>query len=376
MDPASVPLPETPNPPEEPTLAAIESPSVTATVLAASSTVPSSEDSNNLRAPLHRFIGNTANIVAPEPVRQGWRILFNTARDKHNTYPAIHRYGCLTLVVSIALAEYQQPGFVPRPETLTKAIIGLLCATTLVFGIIALQEYMETSKWPWQEEGWVWPWEAWLWAETVYDLSASTMSDAMGAATPAGQVLPTAANTPPSGMAFTSPALTVRDRTPISKASSDRAAIPPLTAFKQPFVIPPTPQLPPGMRPTYRPPPTPAQIHKSGLMGESPGPALFKNFGGSGNPFFDRAEKLRQVAQWSRPGPPSVNLRTGLEEKIVEKKIVEGTVGGADSGGIVDGRSEVHEDRRERNESLLIDEGSYETDDADTTIMEQGKEAE
>tara|TARA_R110002003_G_scaffold2853_5_gene24664 strand:+ start:5641 stop:6705 length:1065 start_codon:yes stop_codon:yes gene_type:complete len=343
MDPANVPLPDTPKANETADSNAIKSPSATVSVLAASSAVPALEHHSSLLAPLYGLTNTAVNTVAPGSVRQGWHALFTAARERYITYPASYRYGCPALAFLIALAEYEQPGFFPRPEILSNAIVGLFCAMALVAGIITLQEYVETSKWPWQEEGWVWPWEAWLWGETVYDLGASMTTDVSGVTSPAGQA---ATGTPNYEPDLYWPATVIHHQTPPISIGNDNISMPSPAAFKQPIIIPPIPQLPPGMRTTYLPPPTPAQIHKSGLMGESPRPPTFKIFGGSGNAFYDRAQKLREVAEWSKPGPPLANLRTGLAQKLIEKKVV---VGAGDGG------NKVHEERRQRYPSLLFD---------------------
>lgn len=64
---------------------------------------------------------------------------------------------------------------------------------------------------------------------------------------------------------------------------------------EQDVVIPPTPLLPGGLRPAVdlQPPinASPAQIHRSGLLGESPMPTnKFKHFSGNG---FHKRERMR-----------------------------------------------------------------------------------
>ncbi|KAH7064293.1 hypothetical protein BKA63DRAFT_572209 [Paraphoma chrysanthemicola] len=348
MDPANVPLPDTLRADDVITPDAVESPSATESLLAASSTLPALNLNNSFLAPIYRCVNATAEAIVPGPVRQGWHILFTTARDKYIASPASYRYGGPICAFLAALAEYQQPGFLPRPDTTSNAIIGLLCAIALVLGILALQEYVETKKWPWQDEGWVWPWEAWLWGETVYDLGASTTTDVNGVVSPARRAETFSLGTPlrepssytPEGSPNYSSLFTaVRHNTTPWSRTNDNISMPPPNASKQPIIIPPTPQLPLGMRPIYISPPTPAQIHHSGLLGESPGPRALKNFNGSGNAFFERAKRLREVDEWSKPGPPTSNLRTGLAQRMLEKQVlVERSMEGGS-----DARNEVHE---------------------------------
>jgi hypothetical protein len=290
-EPEDIPLPETPDVTDA-LLAAVA-------VLAASSTVPATEP-NAFLVRVRHFFSLVINTFAPLPVRQGWIILYTAVHSNINTYPAIYRYGFPTLVILVALAEWQQPGSLPCPRHLTNAIIGFTCATLLVLGILALAAFIETNKWPWEEEGWVWPWEKWLWGGTVGDFGASVRT----LESPVPPTTPFIPKTSPSGLASTS---LTQHNTRFTKSKNIEIPMPPPTALKRPIIIPPTPQLPGGIRPL----PTPAQIHKSGIIGESPVPMKFKHF--SDNGFRERYDKLQAVSDW----------HTGVGRALVERDFAE-----------------------------------------------------
>jgi hypothetical protein len=292
MEPEDIPLPATPD--------ASDTPSDTAAVLAASSTVPVIESIAFLTHVRHFFV-KFINTFFPPIVRQNWSFLYTTVNNKIVTYPAVYRYGALVTAILVAVAEWQQPGSIPRPQHLTNAIIGFTCATLLVLGILTLAAFIETNNWPWEEEGWVWPWEKWLWGGTVGDFAASVRILE-------SPVLPAtlfAPSTTPSG----SPHLSLaQSKTSIAKFANVDISMPPPTAFKRPIIIPPTPQLAGGMRP----PPTPAQIHNPGIIGESPMPMKFKHF--SNNGFRERYDRLQAVSDW----------HTGIGAELVKWTIAAG----------------------------------------------------
>jgi hypothetical protein len=251
------------------------------------------------------------------PVRQGWLYLYTNLLNKFAACPPIYRYGSFALGISIGLAEWQQPGSIPRPQQLTNAVIGFLCATILVLGVLALNEYGETNKWPWKNEGWIWPWEKWLWQDTVYDLGASTRTTADGL------VSPPSARTP--HMVKNSPTIVVPPdtTTPIVETNS----MPPPAAFKRPIIIPPTPQLPVGMRPY--PTPAAAQIHRSGIIGESPAPAKMRH--STGNAFAERYARLQAVSDWHAGIGRVHDATEGTKRDSWAKKDVKGKGKAVDS---------------------------------------------
>lgn len=276
MEPEDIPLPETTD--------ASGVPSAPVAVLAASSTAPAAEPKPFL-IHLRHFFGLVINTFFPPPVRQVWTFLYTTVHNYVVTYPAIYRYGFLAAAVLVGLAEWQQSGSIPRPQHLTNAIIGFLCATLLVLGVLALAEFVETNRWPWEEEDWIWPWEKWLWGGTVGDFGASVR-------TLESPVPPTTPFIPRTSPSRSTAASIAQSNTPIINTNTFDISMPPPTVFKRPIIIPPTPQLPGGMRP----PPTPAQIHKSGIIGESPMPQKFRHF--SSNGFVERYNKLQAVSDW------------------------------------------------------------------------------
>ncbi|KAF1919391.1 hypothetical protein BDU57DRAFT_421678, partial [Ampelomyces quisqualis] len=254
----------------------------TVRILAASTIVPAAAQDAPAAflALCRRFVIGIINVFVPAPVRHDWISIFTTIYNKIAAYPAKYRYGFLALIASIALAEWQQPGCMPRPRYLSNAIFGFLCATLLIFGVLATADFIETQKWPWQEDGWVWPWQAWLWQSTAYDLGASTNTWAPDLKSPPPATSPFAFQSSPPVMPSSSmnPSTQSSD-TPVNKATRFEFSMPPPpTISKQSILIPPTPQLPGGLRPIDLPLPTPAQIHRSGILGASPVAPKFKHF--------------------------------------------------------------------------------------------------
>lgn len=276
MDPTDIPLPESPNA-DDASPAAIGAPAASPTAPAAAQDAPAT-----FLTLCRRFIIAIIDIFVPAPVRQNWILIFTAAYTKIAAHPAKYRYGFLALIASIAFAEWQQPGYVPRPWSLSNAIFGFLCATLLIFGVLATADFIETQKWPWQEDGWVWPWQAWLWQGNAYDPGASTNTWVPDLMSPPPASSPFAFGSSPPVMPYSSTTPSTRSsNTPIRKATRfDFSMPPPLTVSSPSIVIPPTPKLPGGLRPFDFPPPTPAQIHKSGILGESPMGRKFEYFTG------------------------------------------------------------------------------------------------
>ncbi|KAG9193514.1 hypothetical protein G6011_03549 [Alternaria panax] len=142
-------------------------------------------------------------------------------------------------------AEYEQPGYFPRPPEWTVGIIGGLCAFTLLFSTFALMEYADGHTWFWNEEGFVWPWVGILWSLTVYN--DETLNDSEAA----------------------------YDGTSITACPMPGSTTPAGPPTPPKIIIPPTPLLPRGLRPVHLPPPL---THHSGILGESPMPTKFKHF--------------------------------------------------------------------------------------------------
>ncbi|KAF1840243.1 uncharacterized protein K460DRAFT_410842 [Cucurbitaria berberidis CBS 394.84] len=191
-----------------------------------------SETSSTTVGYLCRLGTTLADLFIPTPLRQNPQSLSN----KMSQFPMTYRYIALCGAIVLGLAEWEQPGFLPNTDELTTALVAFLCAGLVIFVMIALMDFADTYTWPWDEDGWVWPWEALLWGRTVY---ADELRESV------------ALNVPPLPRA---------DR----GEGNDSGVF--SQAYQQPFIIPPTPHLPSGLRPVYLPPPE----HKSGLLGESP----------------------------------------------------------------------------------------------------------
>lgn len=58
------------------------------------------------------------------------------------------RLFALFAVCILAFAEYQQPGFFPRPYELIVALVTCICGGTIAVGYIAVEEYSESVIWP------------------------------------------------------------------------------------------------------------------------------------------------------------------------------------------------------------------------------------
>ena len=259
------------------------------------------ERSSALLKQLRPFATATATFVVPQPVRTEWRNVYQFLCELINVYPAKYRYGVLLGFVLALGAEWEQPGYFPRSESLTNGLVGTLCVGLLTVGIIKLQDFIESNKWPWQDEGWVWPWEALLWSQTVYDFGVSTYTSPDGITSPLPSATLPVTDTPLQQPNFNSSIANSQGATPMSNIADCSLSMPPPTIMKQPIIIPPTPQLPRGLRPIHLPPPTPADIHKSGLLGESPrAPPKFKHF--RGDYFHRNAQKLEAIHEWSKPG--------------------------------------------------------------------------
>jgi hypothetical protein len=310
MDPADIPLPKSPEEPE---------PSAPAAGLAASPTdsVGAQEPPSAFLVQLCRFVTAVFNLFAPALM-----FLFAAAYNKITTYPVEYRYSFLAISILVALTEWQQPGSISRPQYLSNAAVGFVCALSLAFGVVVMLDYIETARWPWEEDGWVWPWQTWLWRQTAYDLGASTNTQVDGFASPLPPATPATKPSPPTPT-FGSPTAQTMSNTPANNSTAFNFSMPPPAIIKQTMIIPPIPQLPGGLRPVHLPPPTPAQVHRSGVLGESPMPPKFKHFSGDG--FNKRQEKLKAVAEWASAGT-SISLqgvRKNVPSILSEKRAAE-----------------------------------------------------
>jgi hypothetical protein len=298
MDPADIPPPDSPELLQSPDAAAVPSAAAAGPSASPIISIVAQDPPDAFLAQVRRFatavISFIINCFAPEPVRQGWVFLFSTAYNKITTSTAEHRYGFLAIVVLVALAEWQQPGFMWRPQYILNAVTGFMCALFLAFGVVVMLDCIEMARWPWEQDGWVWPWQAWLWQRTAYDFGASTSTQTDSFMSPLPPATSATKASPPAPT-FGSPTAQTTSSTPAKNATTFDFSMPPPASVKQTMVIPPTPQLPGGLCPVHLPPATPAQIHRSGILGESPMPPKFDHF--SGNGFSKHNEKLKAVAE-------------------------------------------------------------------------------
>lgn len=288
--------------------------SATVEILAASNALQTDPPSwirermKTLVVPIRAVPITIANASLPDAVRRDWTTMYATVHAKYHTYPFYVCFSIPTICILVIITELEDPDFFPRLYNLTSGIIGFLFASVIVLGGIVLLDFGERGKWPWQEEGWVWPWEKWLWQETAYDLGASTSSEVPPTPFPAPTANTVRFDTPASTSTQTpthgsSPALAADTSTPTPTPEPQ----------PQPLIIPPTPFLPPGLRPIHLQPPQ--QLHPSGLMGASPEPSRFKRF--SGTSFQAHENNMRAIKQWSKPQGGRL---VDIQEQIIGEK--------------------------------------------------------
>ncbi|EUC48121.1 hypothetical protein COCMIDRAFT_57578, partial [Bipolaris oryzae ATCC 44560] len=181
----------------------------------------------------------TVDFFLPAPIRSEYRVISTTLANKY--YSCL----CLFLVLVFAIAEFEQPGWFPRPEELSSAVIGFLGVGTIISLVVALSEYVETHTWPWEDDGFVWPWEALLWRGTIYNDEA--LDDSV------------AAHSGSYGVQVSRQVGTKKSDCSEHEQASKRPDM----------IIPPTNFLPGGLRQKHLSPPI---THPSGLLGESPTP--------------------------------------------------------------------------------------------------------
>ncbi|KAE8849660.1 hypothetical protein PTNB73_01329 [Pyrenophora teres f. teres] len=247
----------------------------TALIIASASAAPSRNNENdapNAEALLHlvqRIITPVMESFIPATGRQDYKKIFDSIKSSDYIYIAPFVVGLFLI------AEYQQPGFLPRPDETFVATVGFFYAGVIIVTTFALLEYEETHTWPWNDEGFIWPWEKWLWSCTVYndesigDSVASYKDDYLKSVT---SLFEEEGEQKEVSVDFGRSGFEGRDdvQEPVQSTTPDGSPARP------DIIIPPTPCLPGGLRPTsLASPPT----HSSGLLGESPAPIRFKNFG-------------------------------------------------------------------------------------------------
>ncbi|USP77777.1 hypothetical protein yc1106_05051 [Curvularia clavata] len=213
---------------------------------------------------LCQTITSLVDFVYPTSIRSEYLLILSKLSK--------NRFTCILLgvLLIVSVAEYEQPGWFPRPDQLSSAVIGFLGACTFILAAFAVFEYEETHSWPWEDEGFVWPWEALLWSSTVYD------DETFGEST-LGCTYP---HDVPTSLALQARLdKAVGDHGRASRIASD-GIIPssiPGTSQKQDIVIPPTPFLLHQIGPAHLSSPI---KHRSGLLGPSPMPARFQSTNG------------------------------------------------------------------------------------------------
>jgi hypothetical protein len=206
----------------------------------------------------------------------------------------LHAHPRRTILLVLGLAaEYQQPGFIPRPAELSTLLASVPCATLLVCLGAALEEWTGKETWEsvWERSvGWYWGDED----EGNYRAGA----DGEGQETPVvwgrrdGVSTPVLDDRAVQSTTPTDPA-PQEESEAHGVASADSRSSP--VSARRPQS---TSLLPPGL---VLSPLTPSQIHRSGLLGESPmpGAARFssKHFNGKG--FAKRNRVLGKMGVWS-----------------------------------------------------------------------------
>ncbi|KAI8938652.1 hypothetical protein NX059_004522 [Plenodomus lindquistii] len=269
-------------------------------------------------------------------LRNAPRQILQNATKLFTSFSYLHRAFFIFTPILFAIAEYELPGFLPTIYELPICMTAYTIAGLLVFAGITVLNWLETAVWPWQESGWVWPWERWFWGANLTDseFSMSTVSlpemEGLGSLHAAGEkeatvqeVVNAQRDTTVEFQGSTrasnqDEAPTVAFRPAGVRSTLSPPATPTSTArtswVEGDILIPPTPQLPHSMRSgSMLPPPTPADIHRSGLLGESPMPPRFSDFGGV--PFARRADAKAATNEWMRSGATKT-------EKARAKKVV------------------------------------------------------
>ncbi|KAH9875526.1 hypothetical protein J1614_004262 [Plenodomus biglobosus] len=123
--------------------------------------------------PAQRHLGHAILDALVRPVlHTSPRQIFQNGVRLFASLSLSHRIIVITLAILFAVAEYEEPGFLPF-RGLVVFITTYSLAVLLVFALVALKDWLETAVWPWDDPGWVWPWERWFWASNLTDSEAS-----------------------------------------------------------------------------------------------------------------------------------------------------------------------------------------------------------
>lgn len=76
---------------------------------------------------LHRVTTTIVDFFLPAPLRSEYCVISTTLTN--NYYSCL----CLFLVLVFAIAEFEQPGWFPRPEELSSAVVGTFSSLLMTF---------------------------------------------------------------------------------------------------------------------------------------------------------------------------------------------------------------------------------------------------
>ncbi|KAH9874116.1 hypothetical protein IAQ61_004744 [Plenodomus lingam] len=290
--------------------------------------------------PVKRHLGHALLDVIIRPIlRISPLQIFQKCKALFVLMSTTQRMLAITIPILFVIAEYEQPGFLPNFYGLINSIIICSLAVLFVFAIIALTDWYENAVWPWDEPGWVWPWERWFWASNLTDsefsMSTSSMQDTeFGVLCEAPREEDVVESVEAEEVQESEKGVQdLEEEVQESEEELDELSKEPVAAFQpaspqgsmyspspspsesqdeEEMAIPPTPLLPRGMRSeSMLPPPTPADIHRSGLLGESPMPPRFQDF--DGNPYAMRTDARSTMKEWGRPAATSADKAKALK---------------------------------------------------------------
>jgi hypothetical protein len=216
----------------------------------------------------------------------------------------VHAHPRRTILLVLGLAaEYQQPGFIPRPAELSTLLASVPCVMMLVCLGSALEEWTGKETWEsvWERSvGWYWGDED----EAECRVEGGTVVVSAGAD---GERQERPVVLGQRGEVST-PVLndaTVQSTTPTGSTPQEEGKAHGLLASPDSLSSPvsaSSPQSTSLLRPDLvLSPLTPSQIHRSGLLGESPmpGAAMFSSKHFSGKGFAKRNRVLGKMGVWS-----------------------------------------------------------------------------
>lgn len=227
-----------------------------------------------LLAALRLFATVVRNSAIPTPSHQNWVDIFI------RMYSVTRRYILLVLFLGILAGEYEQPGFLPKTDRLSNAILGFSCAIGLILLVVVLQDFSETKKWPWQERGWV----SRLWSSTLHDIDG-TIASLFQYTTRHDIAQNLDLNPIPNKLGVGDTHFVMPTNALLGSANTNLCSSgPPFLRFLNP------------VGPDCTSPIKADPLHKSGLLGDSPIPQKFKHF--NGDSFHSYQQLLDSVRRW------------------------------------------------------------------------------